>query len=181
MIVARWDTSYGRLRLGELADRVVESVYGEHSLQKFANDVGIAKCVLERSQSVYRAWKSAPAPILENLNYSVAQELQTHPRKLDIIQENPEITKTEARAYRKEHERSEAEADPVAHRQAKAKKWGDGILKIASAAQGARNHHYTPEFLRLAVERKLIPDIREGAQALIDLADQLEESQRGEE
>src|SRR5205823_3838698 len=71
------DTERGWMRLGELADRI-EPRYDNQTLKRFAADIGIAACTLERRRSVYRAWaeapKSAPAPI----SYTVAQELQTH-------------------------------------------------------------------------------------------------------
>src|SRR5262245_42978698 len=45
----------GQMRLGELADKI-EPKYGEHTLERFAADIGVAPCTLERYRSVYRAW-----------------------------------------------------------------------------------------------------------------------------
>jgi hypothetical protein len=72
-IIAEKDSSREWLRLGELADKL-EPRYGEQTLKRFAKDIGIAACTLERHRSVFRAWpKEAPAP----KSYAVAQELRT--------------------------------------------------------------------------------------------------------
>src|SRR5271165_5026597 len=92
------------MRLGELADGV-EKGYGEKRLDQFACDIGMAACTLMRCRSVYRAWhvedapKEAPAP----KSYAVAQELQSHPRRFDLIKDKPNLTKREARKLVREH------------------------------------------------------------------------------
>ena len=45
---------------------------------------------------------------------------------------------------------------------------GKSVLKIANAAVGKSDHQYSAEDLLHAVERKLIPDILAGGDALID-------------
>src|SRR5262249_48607761 len=51
----------GKLRLGELVAKV-EKKYGDRTLAKFAEELGIAKCTLDRYQTVYRAWEGKLAP-----------------------------------------------------------------------------------------------------------------------
>jgi hypothetical protein len=100
----------GRMRLGELADRV-RTKYGENKLKQYAKEIGMALCTLERSRSVWRAWKdkSATPP-----NFSVAQELQTLPNCAQIVKSNPNITVREARKERLAHkEREQQQANPV--------------------------------------------------------------------
>jgi hypothetical protein len=85
--------SLGSFRLGELADRI-EPVYGEGTLARFAREIGIAACTLDRHRSVFRAWKNqAPGP---ELSYAVLRELAAHPKRAEIIRDNPAITKREA-------------------------------------------------------------------------------------
>src|SRR5437660_1417507 len=83
-IVAQIEKSRERLmRLGELAHRVEKRYRGE-TLKRFAAEIGIAACTLERCRSVYRAWQSdskeAPAP----KSFAVAQELQGHPDRFEL-------------------------------------------------------------------------------------------------
>src|SRR6516165_10066583 len=89
------DAERGQLRLGELAHKL-EKKYGDRTLAKFAAEIGVAKCTLDRYQTVYRAWegKLAPGPI--STSYAVLRELQTHPDRAQIIRKNPNLTKREA-------------------------------------------------------------------------------------
>jgi hypothetical protein len=89
-------TDSGQLRLGELADKI-QPIYGEKTLTKFAKAIGIAPCTAGRYRSVYRAWKSAPEPQCIPKFFSVAKELEAHPERFQIIRDNPNITKREAR------------------------------------------------------------------------------------
>jgi hypothetical protein len=90
----------GQLRLGELAHKL-EKKYGDRTLAKFAAEIGVAKCTLDRYQTVYRAWegKLAPGPI--STSYAVLRELATHPDREQIIRKNPNLTKREALALRR--------------------------------------------------------------------------------
>jgi hypothetical protein len=85
----------GQLRLGELADKL-EKKYGDRSLAKFAAEIGVAKCTLDRYQTVYRAWKGKLAPGPISLSYAVLRELATHPEREQIISKNSNLTKREA-------------------------------------------------------------------------------------
>jgi hypothetical protein len=90
----------GHWRLGELAAQV-ETQYGKKTLKKFAEDIGVAKCTLERLRSVWRAWE--PIPAAPPKFYSIAQALQDHPNRGKIIEERPNITTREARDLMREH------------------------------------------------------------------------------
>lgn len=83
----------GSLRLGEIADKL-ERKYADRTLAKFAREIGLAPCTVERHLSVYRAWKEKPAlgPVL----YGVLRALQDHPDRASIIEENPKLTQKEA-------------------------------------------------------------------------------------
>src|SRR6516162_5690696 len=92
----------GQLRLGELAHKL-EKKYGDRTLAKFAAEIGVAKCTLDRYQTVYRAWegKLAPGPI--STSYAVLRELATHPDREQIIRNNPHLTKREAQGLVRKH------------------------------------------------------------------------------
>ena len=100
-LVHRLDSEWRQFRLGELAHRV-KPVYGEGTLRKYAEAIGIALCTLDRYRTVYRAW----APILapgRKLSYAVARALASHPDRAEIIRENPEITKRNAEELARQH------------------------------------------------------------------------------
>ena len=88
------DEKRGQLRLGELADKL-EPKYKDRTLAKFAKEIRIGACTLERYRSVYRAWKDKPAP--GPVSYAVLRALQDHPDRLNIVKENPKLTQAEAR------------------------------------------------------------------------------------
>lgn len=83
-----------QLRLGEIAHRV-EPRYGDQTLARFAEAIGIDPESLKRYRSVYRAWADirAPGPIL---TYAVARELAGHPDREAIVAAQPAITKRQA-------------------------------------------------------------------------------------
>jgi DNA repair exonuclease SbcCD ATPase subunit len=111
----------GQLRLGELAHKL-EKKYGDRTLAKFAAEIGVAKCTLDRYQTVYRAWegKLAPGPI--SISYAVLRELATHPAREQIISKNLNLTKREAldmmrelKGAAKEKQKQEQEDDWLKH------------------------------------------------------------------
>jgi hypothetical protein len=65
-------------------------------LAKFAKEIGIAKCTVDRYRTVYRAWKEKLAPGPNLPSYAVLRELATHPEREQIIRDNPNLTKSEA-------------------------------------------------------------------------------------
>ena len=89
------DAECGQLRLGELADKL-EPRYKDRTLAKFAAEIGVAKCTLDRYRTVYRAWDGNLAPGPNSPSYAVLRELATHPEREQIICNNPNITKREA-------------------------------------------------------------------------------------
>jgi hypothetical protein len=125
MTTAEW----GRMRLGELASQV-ETKYGENKLRQYAKDIGMAICTLERSRSVYRAWAEIPAA---PPNFSVAQELQDHPERAQIIKDKPNITTREARKKAQAWKEKKAKKDPN-YGVNKMKDFVDGLLTRASRA-----------------------------------------------
>lgn len=107
----------GQLRLGELADNL-EPKYGDRTLAKFAAEIGVgSKCTLDRYRTVYRAWagKLAPGPNLVP-QYAVLRELATHPEREQIIRQNPNLTKREARDKMRALKRNEKEKAEEARR-----------------------------------------------------------------
>jgi hypothetical protein len=81
---------------GKLADEV-ETDYGNDALGAFAKKIGFkrAKCTLERWRDVYRDWAAANlAP--GQISYSVQRVLQTHPDRVAIVAESPDINKPAA-------------------------------------------------------------------------------------
>ena len=80
-------------------------------MAKFAAEIGVAKCTVDRYRTVYRAWagKLAPGPNLVPL-YAVLRELATHPEREQLIAEYPELTKREARDRMRKHNGKAKEA-----------------------------------------------------------------------
>jgi hypothetical protein len=181
-IVAEIESSRDRLmRLGELADAVGRG-YGEGRLKRFAKEIGIAACKLARCRSVYRAWpKEAPAP----KSYAVAQELQAHPDRLELIRRNPDMTKREARQIRRRRVRETRSASD--HLREETKRWFRNVVRRAGEAvrdASVADAEVSPNLrqaTREAVEPMLLPTLREAAEALIKLADFLEQLTQEEE
>src|SRR5262249_38449341 len=147
----------------------VEKIYGERRLQRFAADIGIAACTLERARSVYRRWKpedgkSAPAPI----SYSVAQELQAHPDRRKLVEANPKMTKQEARKHRHALE----DAACAAH----TRRWFAGVVErarkalsdagIADQVVGREQQHA----MRAVIDRTQLQTVRDAGNAYLRLA-----------
>jgi hypothetical protein len=132
-------------RVGELADQV-EKVYDENRLKQFADDTGIALGRLERCRSVFRAWrtKKAPAPIL---SFSVAQELQSHPDRFELIEKNPHLSKTEAR--KKMHRLRKKQKKNLGFER---KELTKTLAALAAAAKTAQRLELKPVNLRLLKE-----------------------------
>ena len=119
-------------RLGELAYRV-EPRYGDKTLAKLAKENGdIAECTLRRRRNVYQAWRieirAAPPE-----SFSVAQELQAHPDRAQIIKDKPNITTREARKKAQAWKEQKKKADPN-YGVEQMKTWLNGLLTRASKA-----------------------------------------------
>jgi hypothetical protein len=78
----------GYYRLGQLIYEVAEAAeYGDRTLARFADDVGVAKFTLDRYANVYRSWKDKLAPGPKLPSYSVLRELAPHAT-------DPEVART---------------------------------------------------------------------------------------
>jgi hypothetical protein len=108
-IIAEMDRCWWRL--AELADKVATS-YGENRLAVFAKEIGAVPCTLERRLSTYRRWKEIPAVPPES--YAVAQALQAHPNRAEIVAAKPTVTTVEAREMMSQWRQNQTEpADQV--------------------------------------------------------------------
>lgn len=181
-IIANMDREQRRhqMRLGELADRV-ETKYRDHTVAKFAKEIGVAACTLKRYRSVYRAWDGkgieAPGPV----SYAVLRELQDHPNRETIVKENPKIKKREAQKLRREYEGKQ-------QRDCKRKKGKFGDWKKEEKKRWLRRVHIlandivrttagvvVTDDMREIVEPELLSVLRESIAAQQSLADQLEQ------
>jgi hypothetical protein len=120
-----------KMELGELADWVVEKKYGENTLLHYAQEIGTTHTTLNRCRSVWRAWHGPEAPkeATPPKLYSVAQELQAHPRRWEIIQEKPNLTVREARRITRQYKRAGMTADDDLRKNHK--RWLNDVTKHA--------------------------------------------------
>ena len=164
-----------QMRSGEIADKV-ESIYGDRTISKLAKEGGIAACTLKRRRTVYRAWQAIGAAPPQ---FAVAQELHAHPDREQIIKRLPNITSREARKLMTEYRAAEKNKEPSA--QKNDKRWFRDVVQIAgNATQQAeittqRLSRERRQQLRAVSEPKLIGAIREGGEALIKIADWVEQ------
>jgi hypothetical protein len=175
-------------QLGELADGVVKK-YKEGKLERFAKDIGKSADVLRRCRSVFRAWRGEDAPkeATSPKFYSVAQELQSHPRRFEIIKNNPDITVCKARQLtRKSKKDKDAACDYWSEEQTE--RWFKDVVKHAylnlEDAQFITGEvaPELQEIIRKVIGGSranvsaslLLPTLRQAGEALIKLADFLE-------
>ena len=85
-----------QIKLGELADRL-EPKYGDQTLERFAKDIGIEPATLGRIRSVYRRYKGLD--LGSGASFSVRKDLQGHPAADEIIKNNPNLTRPQARTF----------------------------------------------------------------------------------
>ena len=174
-IVARMDRSPEQMRLGELADSVVTK-YGEDRLSKFAKDIGFAACTLKRSRSVFRAWlpeegKEGAPPI----SFAVAQALQAHPRRLELVAAKPEMTQREARKIMNQFRKGQTTAGD--HQRTEAERWFRALFNLAGKVQceaSIADRQPSPvqqQIYRENTERMLVRELRDAGGALVRLAD----------
>jgi hypothetical protein len=95
----------GRWRILELADGL-ETKYGEATLEHFAEDTGQCPRTLARHLSVYRAWQGEDAIAYQTRtgkeaappeSFAVAQELQAHPDRFQLVKDWPDMPTRQAR------------------------------------------------------------------------------------
>jgi hypothetical protein len=168
-----------QLRLGELAAKV-KTKYDDQTLLKFAKELGIANCTLERYRNVYRAWqgKLAPGPI--SVSYAVLRELQTHPERERIIRERPDLTKREAREEMRKYKPKKKKQNDKDQWLRDKKRWFRALVGAASeAARVAESvDPYDDEQLRKllpAVDPGLLGQVHNVGLLLTDLAARLTE------
>ena len=95
-------------RLGQLADQV-KTDYGDRTLAKFARAIGKSPSCVKRYRDVYRAFPEIGAPERQLSSYSVRKELATHPKREQIIRDNPNLTRREAQDLMRRHRGTEKE------------------------------------------------------------------------
>lgn len=174
----------GQMRLGELADNL-EPKYADRTLAKYAEEIGIGACTLERYRSVYRAWKEKPAP--GPVSYAVLRALQDHPDRFAIVKENPELTQAEARKLMRPYRTNEKD-NCGAKQEEKGEesewdkhnaKWFKHVVTLAQDASSAANAMLdAPEAkqreMLQVVEPSLVMKVKAGGVALCELANHLE-------
>lgn len=181
-IIAKHEASRARMmwRLGELADRL-EPRYGEKTRARFAEAIGMVGCTLDRICSTYRAWKdeiSAPGP---NLSWAAMRVLVDHPKRAEIVNKNPNITKREAEAECKKQKQPTAKRETKPDSKAETQRWfTDLLVRVNHAVRDlkmtegrARNRLQRLE-LQEVIEPALLPTLRQGGEAWIKLANNLE-------
>jgi hypothetical protein len=164
-----------RMQLGQLADQVAKD-YGKRSLKRFAAEIGIAACTLARCRSVFRAWKAKEAPAPKS--YAVAQELQAHPNRAELVSKNPNMTKREAREHVRALRKEQPRDDAAGHRRENDKRWLRGLVqearqllnesKFLDDAKFLENE-VSPELqqtLREIIEPTLLPTLQEAGERL---------------
>jgi hypothetical protein len=171
-----------KMKLGELADGVVK-VYSEKKLEQFAKAIGKAACTLKRCRSVYRAWcgEEAPKGAAPPESYSVAQELQGHPDRFEIIQQKPNISTRQARGEMRRYKKSQSEAEVAQDGWARKniKAWSRNIVKDAGLIlrDVSFSGSISPEHEQICRE-EIDPEVwitlREACEAGLKLADHME-------
>lgn len=176
---------------------LVTKKYGENRLEQFAVDINFhgAACTLARYRSVclaFRKTKTGGRP----LYFAAAQILQGHPDRIKIVTANPKISARAARELmhkgRAETARGNGAQNGAQTNGAKqtataeqenireTKGWFKQVVIIANEAiEAAEVRRCTPEQLRDLLAAKLEPDlfatVRQGGEALLALADWLDE------
>jgi hypothetical protein len=90
----------GQMRLGQIADEL-EPKYGDSTLARYAQEIGININTLQNYRSVFRTWHEDPR-VKEVPKFSVAKALVKHPDRAKIVAEMPDITEREAKEKTKE-------------------------------------------------------------------------------
>jgi hypothetical protein len=181
----------GYYRLGQLAHEVAKAgKHGDRTMAKFAEDIGIAKCVSDRYATVYKAWKGFLAPGLKSPSYAVLRELAPHasePECQKAIRDNPDMTKRNALDLKrrlKDAEEGKAKETEETAQEAewlrRDKKLFKDLVTLANDATRAAAFAYectTDDqwrgFLK-AIEPAQLMYVRGGGRMLVNLADLLE-------
>jgi hypothetical protein len=95
-------------RLAEIAASL-EPVYGESTLEHFADDIDLEYITIWKYRNTFEAWKSIQN--FSQLKFWSATELNRYPDKSQIITERPNITKCEARQIMVEYDHEREQED----------------------------------------------------------------------
>ena len=96
----------GKMRLGQIADEL-EPKYGDSTLARYAQEIGINVNTLQNYRSVFRTWSEDPR-VKEVPKFSVAKALVNHPDRAKIVEHNPDITEREAKEKTKQFKEQQA-------------------------------------------------------------------------
>jgi hypothetical protein len=96
-----------QFELGLIAYQL-EPQYAKQTLERYAEAIGIDYGTLKSYRTAYRAWKDMP---VRPKSFSVAKALNRHPRRAEIVQENPNITVNEAEAKMREWRQRDRHVD----------------------------------------------------------------------
>src|SRR6516165_8282156 len=168
-------------RLGQLADQV-KTDYGDRTLAKFARAIGKSPSCVKRYRDVYRAFPEIGAPERQLSSYSVRKELATHPKREQIIRDNPNLTRREAQDLMRRHRGTEKEKqkqDQEDEWLRDNRRWFNDLVALADEVSRAVDvvDECTPEQLDnllRAVDPKMLMYVRGGGRRLAGLADRLE-------
>jgi len=163
----------GQMRLAQIAAQV-QTKYGEETLKQFAKDTGIALCTLQRRRSVWRAWEKIQAtpPKL----YSVAEALQAHPDRANIIKREPNITTRDARKrMRKWKEEQQPKAAKGGWTEKEFQRWFNDWVERGSKAieDGLALDKVKPEILKQSIDPTLLDTMLKGAETWIKMVNRL--------
>jgi hypothetical protein len=154
-------------RIAELADLVVTH-YRENPLAKFASEIGLNHCTVQRRLTTYRNWKEirkADPGLL--LSYSVARALEKHPERERLIRANPTMTKRQATKLMKAHHRKPEN---------ETQKWWKNMLKRSGKAMADESivKAANRQDLLKVVEPTMLSTLRDSIQTSIRVLDFLE-------
>lgn len=86
--------------IGDLACEI-ETGYGENTLAKYAEEIGINYGTLKYCCATSKAWSQK---VLRSTNWSAHKALNAHPQREQIVGENPNITAREASEKMREYQ-----------------------------------------------------------------------------
>jgi hypothetical protein len=85
-----------KLRLGELADKVVHPKYRDRTFAKFANKLGINKNEFGHYRTAWRKWGNILPPGAKCPPFAVLKEVASLPNRAELIKAEPHMTKRRA-------------------------------------------------------------------------------------
>jgi hypothetical protein len=94
------ETERSKLRLGELAHKVVHPKYGDRTFAKYAETLGIDKNTLGHFRTTYRAWQGILPPAAKSTPYAVLEALATVDDRVALITAEPKMSKRRAEVHR---------------------------------------------------------------------------------